>query len=147
MEVEVDDGPQGVSDPGAIVLFGFDQPLRIFEKDIRAERRAVCDSLKATDPKIATCLRTSCGGTDASLGVGDHVDLEVEHGLLETACEYVSGKTGHLLRPCQRVDDVVHLRAKARGVEHGELVNPGEVDVASPAQPVDGVFGDIRIGY
>ena len=46
MEVEVDDGPQDVSDPSAVVLFGLDQPLRILEKNIHAERRAVCASLR-----------------------------------------------------------------------------------------------------
>ena len=98
-------------------------------------------------PKTAKSLRTRGGRTDASLGVDKHLDLEVEHGLLETACKYVSGEAGHLLRPRQCVDDVVQLRAQARVVEHGELVEPGVVDKASVAQPVDGEFGVIGVGY
>jgi hypothetical protein len=46
LEVEVNDRPQDVSDPCAIVLFGLNQPLRILEKDIRAEGRAICTSLR-----------------------------------------------------------------------------------------------------
>jgi hypothetical protein len=41
LEVEVDYGPQDVSDPRAIFLFGLDQPFGKFEKDIDAERGAV----------------------------------------------------------------------------------------------------------
>jgi hypothetical protein len=46
LEVEVDDGPKSVSDPGTVVLIGLDQPLCILEKDIRAERRAICPALR-----------------------------------------------------------------------------------------------------
>ncbi len=38
LEVEVDEGPQDVSDPRSVVLFGFGQPLRVLEMDIRTER-------------------------------------------------------------------------------------------------------------
>ncbi len=76
------------------------------------------------DSKTTKCLRTCSGGTDASLFVKNHVDLEVEHGLLDTACEYISSKADHLLRPCERVDDVVHLQPQAYIIEHGELIEP-----------------------
>ena len=99
------------------------------------------------DSKTTKCLRTRGGGTDANLFVENHVDLEVEHGLLDTTCEYISSKADHLLRPRERVDDVVHLRAQARIVEHGELVEPRVVDETSVAQPVDGEFGVFGIGY
>ena len=147
LEVEVDGGPQDVSDPRAVVLFGQDQPLRILEKDIHTERRAVCALLSTQSRKPQNLLRTRGGRADASLGVDNHVDLEVEHSFLETACEYVSCEAGHLLCPSQRVDDVVHLRPKARVVEHGELIEPGVVDEASVAQPENGVFGMLGIGY
>jgi hypothetical protein len=147
-EIEVDDGPQVVSNPGAVFLIGLHQPLRILEKDVRAERRAVCDSIRSEhDPKTTKLLRTRCGGTDASGGVENFLELEVQHGLPDATCEYVSGEADHLLRPCERVDNVVHLRAQVRVAEHGELIEPGVVYEASVAQPVDGEFGVIRIGY
>ena len=135
-----------VGNPGAIILFGLHQPLRILEKDIHAERRAVCAPLR-TRSKTTQILRTRGGRTDASLshGVKKSPELEVKHGLIYATIKYISGDADHLLRPCERVDNVVHLRAQARVALHGELIDPGVVDEASVAQPVDGVFGVSRI--
>ena len=75
------------------------------------------------------------------------MELEVEHGFSNATCKYVSGKADHLLRPCKRVDNVLHLWAHARVVEYGEFIEPRVVDEASVAQPVDGEFGVLRIWY
>jgi len=48
LQVEVDHGPQDVCDPRAIVLFRLDQPLRIFEKDVDTEGRAVCPNAQTS---------------------------------------------------------------------------------------------------
>jgi hypothetical protein len=54
--------------------------------------------------------------------------LEVEHGLFEATCEYISGEADHLLRSSERMDDVVHLRTQACVVENGEFIEPWMVD-------------------
>jgi hypothetical protein len=41
LEVKVDHRPQDVSDPGAIVLFGLEQPFGEFDQIGDTERRAV----------------------------------------------------------------------------------------------------------
>ena len=41
MEVEVDHGPEDVSDPRAIVLLGLEQPFGVFDEVGGTERRAI----------------------------------------------------------------------------------------------------------
>ena len=45
LQVDVDGWPQDVSYPCPVVLFGLDQPLRIFDQDVGAEGGAICPSV------------------------------------------------------------------------------------------------------
>jgi hypothetical protein len=148
LKVKVDDGPQDVGHPSAILLFGFYQPLRIFEQDRDAEGRAICPSAQKKRKRASKKLkisRTRGGGADASFGIKKFVKLDIEHGLPDATCEHVPGEADHLLGPGEGVDDVVELRAQTLVSEHGELVEPRVVDEAGIAQPVDRELGVIRI--
>ncbi len=69
LEIEIDDGPEDVGDPGAVVLFGLDQPLGILEEDISAERRAICTSLRTPyKPKTNISTYPRPGNRSESLG-------------------------------------------------------------------------------
>jgi hypothetical protein len=50
---------------------------------------------------------------------------------------HISGEADHLLSPDERVCHVVRHGAKACVAEHSEFVQPGVIDEASVAQPVD----------
>ena len=57
LQVKIDDGPQDVGDPRAIISFRLDQPFGVFDQVGGAERRAVCplalrQKRKARPPKI-----------------------------------------------------------------------------------------------
>jgi hypothetical protein len=41
LKVEVEIRPQNVGDPRSVLLLGLDQPFRVFEQDISAERRSI----------------------------------------------------------------------------------------------------------
>jgi hypothetical protein len=93
-----------------------------------------------------TQISRTCGrGTDASFGIEEFVELDVEHGLLDTTCEHVPGEADYLLGPSKDVDDVVELRAQTLVSEHGELVEPWVVDKASITQPINRKLGMVRI--
>jgi hypothetical protein len=63
--------------------------------------------------------------------------MNIEHGLLDTTSIDISGEADHLLGTDERVCQVICHGAKACVAEHGEFVQPGMIDEASVAQPVD----------
>jgi hypothetical protein len=73
LEVEVDHGPQDVSDPRAIILFGLEQPFGVFDEVGGTERRAiypcVSDNGRAQTPSPRTCGR----GANAGLLFENHL--------------------------------------------------------------------------
>ena len=71
--------------------------------------------------------------------------MDVEHGLLDATSVHVSSEADNLLGPDQRVRQVICHGAKACVAEHSEFVQPGVIDKASVAQPVDRELGVIRI--
>lgn len=145
LEVKVDHGPQDVSDPRPIVLFGLDQPFSIFEEVVDTERRAIylCVSYGGREQ---TESRRTCGrGADAGFLIEDYLKLDTKYCLRDAAGENVPSQADNLLCSGESVDNVVHLRAQTRVPEYGELIEPGMVDEAGVAQPVDRELGMIRI--
>jgi len=64
MEVEIDDGPEHISDPGAVILFRFEEPLSILDEHRGTERWPICEnSIKS--------LRRSMAQANYSPAVGD----------------------------------------------------------------------------
>jgi hypothetical protein len=73
LEIEVDHGPQDVSDPRAIVLFGLEQPLGVFDEVGSTERRAVYPSV-SDNGRAQTRSPHTCGrGADAGLLIENHL--------------------------------------------------------------------------
>ena len=145
LEVEVDHGPQDVSDPRPIVLFGLDQPFGIFDEDVDTERRAIypCVSYNSREQ---TGSRRTCGrGADAGTLIENHLKLDTKYCLCDATSENVSSEADHLLCSSESVDNVVHLGAQTRVPKYGELIEPGMVDEAGVAQPVDRELGMFRI--
>jgi hypothetical protein len=67
LEVEVDHGPQDVSDPRAIFLFGLEQPFGKFDQVGDAERRAVYPRVSNNKRARTQNSLTRRGGADAGL--------------------------------------------------------------------------------
>ena len=65
LQVDVNGWPQDVGHPCPVVLFGLDQPLRIFDQDVGAEGGAICPSVQTKgnraqkDPNFTHPLRGS----------------------------------------------------------------------------------------
>jgi hypothetical protein len=147
LEVEVDHGPQDVSDPRAIFLFGLEQPLAEFDQVGDAERRAIypCVSAKERAQKLKI-PRTRGGGADAGLLIENPLKLDTKYRLVDATGEYVPCQADYLLRSGESVDNIVQLGAQTLVPEYGELVEPRVVDEAGIAQPVDRELGVVRIG-
>jgi hypothetical protein len=150
LQVKVDYGPQNVLNPSAVFLSRLDQPFRVLEQDINAERWAICRSTALRNRKEGTLKKTlkshTCGGgTDASLGIKKFVEFDIEHSLSDATGEYVPSEADHLLGSRESVDHIVHLGSQARIIEYSELVEPGMVDEAGVAQPVNRELGMVRI--
>lgn len=73
LEVEVNHGPQDVSDPRAIVLFGLDQPFRVFDEVGGTERRAIYPCISDTGRAQTRSPRTCSRGADAGFLIEDHL--------------------------------------------------------------------------
>jgi hypothetical protein len=80
---------------------------------------------------------TSSGRTNPGGLILNHIEVDVENRLLDTATEHVSGEADHLLGPNESVCHVIRYGAKAFVTEHSKLVQPGMIDEACIAQPVD----------
>jgi len=48
LKVKIDGRPEHIGNPGAIVLFGFKEPLSILNQYRRTERRPICENLIKT---------------------------------------------------------------------------------------------------
>jgi hypothetical protein len=88
---------------------------------------------------------TRGGGPNPSLRIEKLVELDIEHSLPEATSVYVPSEADHLLCSCKSMDHIVQLGPQARIIEHGELVEPGVVDEASVAQPVNRELGVVGI--
>jgi hypothetical protein len=88
---------------------------------------------------------TRGGGANASLRVEKFVELDIEHGLPNTTGVYIPGEADHLQGSRESVDYIVHLGPQAIVIEYGELVEPGVVDEAGIAKPVNGELGVVWI--
>jgi len=65
--------------------------------------------------------------------------------LLDATSKDVPSQADYLLCSDESVDNVVHLRAQTVVTEYSELIEPGMVDEASIAQPVDRILGVVWI--
>ena len=74
MEVEIDHGPQDVSDPRAIVLFGLEQPFGVFDEVGDAGRRSIYPAFQTTNKHKREVRARTCGrGADAGLLIQNHL--------------------------------------------------------------------------
>jgi hypothetical protein len=71
--------------------------------------------------------------------------MDIEHGLLNATSVNISSEADHLLGPDERVCQVIRHGAKTCVAEYGEFIQPGVIDEASIAQPVDRKFGMVGI--
>jgi hypothetical protein len=141
LEVEVDHGPQDVSDPRAIVLFGLDQPFGVFDEVGGTERRAIYFCISDTGRAQTRSPRTCGRGANAGLLIEKRLELGTKYCLRDATSENVPSQADYLLCPDENVDNVVQLGAQTLVPKYSELVEPGMVDEASIAQPVDRVLG------
>jgi len=73
LKVEVDHGPQGVSDPRAIVLFGLEQPFGVFDEIGDTERRTIYPCVSDNGRAQTRSPRTCGRGADAGLLIENHL--------------------------------------------------------------------------
>jgi len=73
LKVEVDHGPQGVSDPRAIVLFGLEQPFGVFDEVGGTERRTIYPCVSDNGREQTRSPHTCSRGADAGLLIENHL--------------------------------------------------------------------------
>lgn len=67
--------------------------------------------------------------------------MDTKYCLRDATSENVPSQANYLLCSGENVDNVVQLGAQTLVPEYSELIEPGMVDEASIAQPVDRVLG------
>jgi hypothetical protein len=75
----------------------------------------------------------------------DGFEMDIEHGLLNATSVNISGEADHLLGPDERMCQIIRHGAKACVAEYGEFIQPGVIDEASIAQPIDRILGMVGI--
>jgi hypothetical protein len=159
LKVEVEFRPQYVGDPCAVILLRLGQPFSVFEQDRGAERRSVFTVINGDNHRynnfkpMYLSLRhmrlseplTGSWRADTGVLVLDGFEMDIEHGLLNAASVNISGEADHLLGPDERVCQVVRRGAKTCVAEYSEFIQPGVIDEASIAQPVDRKLGMVGI--